>query len=102
MYRLKADREFIYDQRLQNLMPYLAAVIAAWCAGFLSLSRCYPTPTYTIIGLMAAFVNLAGIYIYPRRSVLYLDKPLVHKWILCSALVLMAMFTATKMFARFG
>ncbi len=102
LYRLKNDREKIYDASLIHFRPYLSAVLAAWCAGFLSLSRCYPTPTYTIVGLSAAYLNLVGIYLYPMRPVLSLDKQLFQKWVACSALVFIAMFAATKMFARFG
>lgn len=101
IYRIKVDRETIYDDNLKHLLPYLAAVLAAWCAGFLSLSRCYPTPTYTIVGMMASYLNLVGIYLFPRRSLVSLDKPMFQRWIASSALVFIAMFTATKIFVRF-
>ncbi len=101
LYRLKRDDETVYDADLKYFQPFVAAIIAAWAAGFLSLSRCYPTPTYTIIGMAAAYLNITGIHLYPRRPVLRLDYPLAKRWLASSMLVFVAMFTATKIFARF-
>ncbi len=101
LYRISADREIVYDERLQHFQPYLAGILAAWCAGMLSLSRCYPPPTYTIIGLAAAYFNIAGVYLHPPRPVIWLDKPLFKRWATGCGLVFLAMFAATKLLARF-
>ncbi len=101
LYLLKRDQATIYDDQLRYYQPFVAAVIAAWCAGMLSLSRCYPTPTYTIIGMAAAYLNITGVNLYPIRPVLWLNKALAQRWAVSSGLVFAAMFVATKLFARF-
>jgi len=101
LYRLKIDSERINEPHLIYYQPFIAAIIATWCAGMLSLSRCYPPPTYTIIGLAAAYLNITGVYLAPSRPVLWLDRALTQRWLISSGLVFIAMFAATKMFARF-
>ncbi|TWT60206.1 O-antigen ligase family protein [Rubinisphaera italica] len=101
LYSLKRDNDVIYDERLKYYQPYVAAILAAWCAGFLSLSRCYTPPTYSIIGMATAFINVTGIHLFPIRPVLWLNKPLAQRWLASSALVFATMFLATKLLAKF-
>ncbi|WP_237225703.1 O-antigen ligase family protein [Rubinisphaera sp. JC750] len=101
LYRLKADSEAVYEPKLQYYQPFMAAILATWCAGMLSLSRCYPPPTYTIIGMMAAYLNITGAYLEPARPVLWLDRGLRRRWLCGSGLVFVAMFAATRLLARF-
>lgn len=101
MYRIKREHLQIHDAGLVHYQPYVAAVVAAWAAGFLSLSRVYPPPTYTIFGIAAAFMNLSGIYMSPVQPVLRLDMYLTKRWVASSALLFVALFLATKFLAHF-
>ncbi len=101
LYRLKVENAVVHEPELKRFQPYLAGVIAAWCAGMLSLSRCYPPPTYTIIGMAAAYLNITGVYLFPSRPVLWLDRPLFRRWAAGSGLVFLAMLAATRLLARF-
>src|SRR6185436_17415148 len=44
---------------LGRLHPYLAAMLAGWSTGLLTLSRCYVVPTYIVLGTIAVFINLS-------------------------------------------
>lgn len=44
---------------LERLRPYLMAIVAGYGAGLMSLSCAYTIPTYTVLGLSAAFTHLA-------------------------------------------
>jgi O-antigen ligase len=47
---------------LQRLRPYVMAIVAAYGAGLLSLSRAYVVPTYMIFGLAASSIRIGTIY----------------------------------------
>jgi len=48
------------DPELLRFRPYLLAIMAAYGAGILPLSRAYIPPTYLVLGLTACYVSLAG------------------------------------------
>ncbi len=53
------------DRRLSELArfhPYMAAIIANWGLGMLSLSRCYVAPPYLVFGLVAVFAAIWSRY----------------------------------------
>jgi O-antigen ligase len=56
--RLARHPERIAEVELRNMLPYLMALLTAFLVGILFLSRSYVTPTYTILGLSAAFVRV--------------------------------------------
>jgi O-antigen ligase len=47
-------------RELFGLRACVLAMVAAWVAGMLSLSRSYVPPTFLILGLAAAYLNLAA------------------------------------------
>jgi hypothetical protein len=47
------------DADLLRLRPYLMAIVAGYAAGMMSLSRTYVVPTYLILGLAAAYIEIA-------------------------------------------
>ncbi len=58
--RLGSDRVLVLDPGLRALRPYVLAVVAAYCAGMLSLSRNYVVLTYLVLGLAQAYVATAA------------------------------------------
>jgi O-antigen ligase len=46
------------DPQLSRLRPYLLALLVAYAAGLLSLSRCYTVPTQFMLGLGTAFLAI--------------------------------------------
>jgi O-antigen ligase len=50
----------LVDPELKRLRPYLLASLSSYMVGILSLSRTFAIPTYTILGLVAAFQQCAA------------------------------------------
>lgn len=53
-------RNALLDPRFHRLGVYLLAIFAGYAIGMLSSSRCYAFPTYYLLGLLVAYVRLAG------------------------------------------
>jgi hypothetical protein len=47
------------DPELARLRPYVVAMIAGYAAGLMSLSRLYVVPTYLVLALAAAYIEIA-------------------------------------------
>jgi O-antigen ligase len=62
------------DPQLARLRPYVLGIVAGYAVGLLALSRAYTAPTYLILGIAAAYINLT-----PRAAPLRLDKPFVKR-----------------------
>lgn len=57
--QLKGRTDLVPDPEMQRLRPYLLGIVCGYCTGILTLSRVYIVPTYMVLGLAAAFVELA-------------------------------------------
>lgn len=99
---MKLNRFEIYDPELKRWFPYVAAILASWCMGMCSLSRCYVPPTYMIAGVCASFINLVGYYRPVPRPLLILNRRTIQPWIACSFCVLIGAYLFVRIFARFG
>lgn len=102
LYRVRRNLDSLADPELRRMLPYVSAIMAAWCVGMLSLSLCYSPATYMIVGLGAAYVNLAGYYRARPRPIVQIDYLMAQRLGMCSFGVLLAAFAAVKVFARFG
>ncbi len=89
-------------REVARMMPYVAAILAAWCAGMATLSRCYAPSTYMIVGLCAAFLNLAGFFQLRPYPIVPFNRVTVQRCAACSMALLAASFLFVKVFARFG
>jgi hypothetical protein len=98
LFRLNRPEFEIADERQARFLPYMAAIGASWAVGLLTLSRCYTVSTLMIFGLGAAFLNLAGWNLRPRRLVLAWDKP--H--ILRLGVTSFGLFVVLNLFVRFA
>ncbi|MEW4529034.1 O-antigen ligase domain-containing protein [Maioricimonas sp. JC845] len=102
IYRIKRDGIEIEHPELRRMLPYIAAILAAWCVGMGSLSRCYVTPTYMICGVCAAYLNLVGYYRARVRPVLRLNWFISQRLFVASAGLLICCFLFVRIFARWG
>jgi O-antigen ligase len=102
IWRMKRYGLRVLDAELVRMLPYIAAIITCWAVGIATLSRCYSASTYMIVGVAAAYLNLAG-YHQPRpRPIVEFNPPLARQWALCSVGVLAASFAFVKVFARWS
>ncbi|MFG0332301.1 MAG: O-antigen ligase domain-containing protein, partial [Maioricimonas sp. JB049] len=102
IYRIKRDGIEIEHPELRRMLPYIAAILAAWCVGMGSLSRCYVTPTYMICGVCAVYLNLVGYYRARVRPVLRLNWFVSQRLFVASAGLLAGCFLFVRVFARWG
>ena len=49
----------IVDSRMNALRPFVLAMVAAYAVSMITLTRCYVVPTYLVLGLAAAYLELA-------------------------------------------
>ncbi len=59
IWQLLRVRHEIADPALRHLLPYLLALLAAFCVSMFSLSRNYVIPTYMVAGIAATYFRLA-------------------------------------------
>ncbi|MBX6312992.1 MAG: O-antigen ligase family protein [Isosphaeraceae bacterium] len=96
LYRLGSPQVQILDPELRRLRPYLAALVAGYATGMLTLSRADIVPTYMVPGLVVAYLRIAAVY--PFSPIPRLDARLVQHL----ALVSIAFLAATYLFVRFS
>lgn len=99
---MKMNKFEIHSPELRRWFPYIAAILACWCMGMCSLSRCYVPPTYMIAGICASFVNLVGFYRPSPKPLLILNYKTVQPWLACSCCLLLGAYVFVRVFARFG
>lgn len=92
----------IEHPELLRMLPFIAALVADWCMGMCSLSRCYVAPTYMIAGIGASYINLVGFYRREPRPLLRLNLPVVQRWAFCSCGLLLGAYVFVRVFARWG
>jgi O-antigen ligase len=90
----------IRDPELRRLRPYLAAIVAAYMAGMLTLSRCYIQPTYMVLGLATVYFRLTARY--PALPAPGFDLKLFLRLGLASGTVLAALYLFVRVFAQFS
>jgi O-antigen ligase len=59
LYRIGKSQDGVLAPELKRMQPFLTAVLAAHAACLMTISRNYIVPTYTVIGLVAAYINVA-------------------------------------------
>lgn len=84
------------DPQARQMYPYLLIVVAMYIFGILSLSRQYIAPTYMVLGLAAAFTEVAA------PEPLLLTKRLVLRLVGLSVLVLAVIYVFVKVMLHLG
>tara|TARA_R110002095_G_scaffold203245_1_gene185072 strand:+ start:3460 stop:4944 length:1485 start_codon:yes stop_codon:yes gene_type:complete len=93
-------RPIFRNRELERYLPYAGAILAAWCGGMMSLSRCYVVPTYMIVGVSAAYLNLAGASLAKPTPVIYWNKQHLIYLVGVSFGMLIAFFVFVRIFAN--
>jgi hypothetical protein len=62
LYRMGQLPEPVWNADLVRMRPFIGALLAGWCMSMMSLSRSYVVPTFLIIGIAAAYLNLVWIH----------------------------------------
>ncbi len=101
-YLMKRNGFEIADPELRRMFPYVAAILAEWCMGMCSLSRCYVPPTYMVCGIAAAFINQVGFYRARPRPLLRLTPRVLKPWLAGSLTCLAGAYVFVRLFARWG
>ena len=68
------------DEGLSRLRPCVAAIVASYAMGLMSLSRCYTVPTQLVIALGATYLSLGAHYgglVLPRFDVRFVMRIVV-------------------------
>jgi putative inorganic carbon (hco3(-)) transporter len=100
LHRLGPSQMLIPDPELRRLRPYLMAIVAAYAAGLLTISRNYIVPTYMIFGLVNVYLRLAteGSPLRPPRF----DLGFVQRLGTISVVFIITAYFFVRTFARFG
>jgi hypothetical protein len=59
LWSMRGVRYQIDEAALRHFLPYMIALLAAYCVAMMSLSRTYVVPTYLVAGTAAAYERLA-------------------------------------------
>lgn len=98
--RVAKNPDLIHDAELRNLFPYVMAIFVAFLVGIMFLSRSYVVPTYTMLGLVIAFLRLVPLPMETseRTSQRLVPRP-VWTLMVTSVAFLMASETFVRLFA---
>jgi hypothetical protein len=94
LWQLSKKREAIEDPMLNQLMPCIFSLNAAYMVSMFSLSRCYVVPTFLIVGTIVAYLRLVAspkAFALPR-----FDGKMVQRLVLGEVGVLFALYLFTK------
>ncbi len=102
LHRLSQTTAGEIDADVARFLPYMAAALAGWATGMLSLSRCYVVPTYLMFGLTTAYLNLASRRRAADRPPIVWNQAWVTRLVAGSAVVLAGLFVFVRVFVRWG
>ena len=100
LHRLRPAQAVGLDPDLARLRPFLMAMIAGYATGLMTLSRVYVAPTYLVLGLAAAYIEIVR-----SRSALTLPRVgtrLTLRLGALSAVFLACMYVFVRLFAHWG
>jgi hypothetical protein len=60
LWQLSRESHRITDSVLQGLLPFIVALLVAYCVSMGSLSRSYVVPTYLVAGIAMAYLRIAA------------------------------------------
>lgn len=102
LFRIQWHRVQITHPELVNMMPYIGALLAGWCMGMVSLSRCYVVPTFVVVAIAASFLNLVQQHSIVNGRILRWNAGNSVRLISGSVCTLMAAFLFVRLFANYG
>jgi len=96
--RLEPYKARIPDANLVRFRPYLLAITASYIVGMFSSTRSYNPPTYALLGLAAAYLQLVSVYV-PLPN-LWGNKRLLPRLVVVSAIVVVGIDVFIRTFAK--
>lgn len=100
LYRLNRDPAPLADPQLDRLKPYLLAMLVAYTAGILTLSRSYNPTTYLVLGLVTAYLGLES---EPEtRPAFRFDAAFVRRLAVVSVCFLVGIYVYVRLFVRWA
>lgn len=88
----------IVDPRMKALHPFVLAMLAAYAASMITLTRCYVVPTYLVLGLAASYLEIA----HTERPLppLRFNGPLARRLAMGSAVFLVFAYAFVRTFVN--
>lgn len=100
LYRMGQLPEPVWHPELVRMRPYIGGVLAGWCASMFSLSRCYVVPTFLVVGMCAAYLNLAWIHTPAGRPLVIWNQRQFLRLVGASAATFVGLYVFTLVFTR--
>jgi hypothetical protein len=99
LWRLRSVAVSATTFEARKFRPFLLAIVCAYGAGMMSLSRNYVVPTFLVLGLSAAYTPAA---VFPVPPVLMASTRLAIRLCIVSVLLLGFLYVFVRVFANFG
>lgn len=99
LYRLGRLEQPVWHAELLRMRPYVTAVLAGWCMSMFSLSRCYIVPTFLMLGMASAYLNLCWIHAPHPRPLLVWNRMQFLRLTAASAVMFVGLYLFTVVFA---
>jgi hypothetical protein len=100
LYRINQDPETLADDRLERLKPYLLAIVTAYAAGIMTLSRSYQPTTYLVLGLANVFIGMTCA-VQPRVEFCFNGR-FVRQLAAVSVVFLIGIYVYVRPFVRWS
>jgi O-antigen ligase len=98
--RLGNQRLYFVNPEVKALRPFMVTLVGGYAAGLLSLSRIMVVPTYMILALGGAYLQMA--YTYPPLTKTRFSAKLVLRLVLVSVVFLLLMYLYVRSNVRWG
>lgn len=99
LYRMGQLPEPVWHPELVRMRPFIAALLAGWCMSMTSLSRCYVVPTFMVVGIAAAYLNLVWIHTTAGKPLVLWSRPQFLRLAGASALTFIGFYVFTMVAA---
>ncbi|MBI3410341.1 MAG: O-antigen ligase family protein [Planctomycetes bacterium] len=100
MLRLGREEIHVAEPTMRRLLPFMLGAVAAYTVGLLTLSLCYVVPTYLVLGLAVAFVNVAVCQ--PAVPALRFDVRVLGRCAVAGVAYLAAMYVFVRLFINWA
>lgn len=100
LYRMGRLPEPLMNDELLQMRPFICAMIAGWCTSIFSLSRCYVVPTYLMIGICSAYLNLVWIHTESGTPLVIWNRGHAFRLAIASGTAFSCLYIFTAIMAR--
>lgn len=100
LYRTLHIPDGILSEDLDRMRPYIVALLVGWGTAIFSLSRCYVVPTYLVLGICAAYLNLVWIHTKSGEPLVIWNRGHLFRLVSASACTFTGLYVLTALMAR--